>query len=117
MKHLSGIIIILFTTLLLLAFGAGGLGLTKCACSGRTTLLTLDENGCCPGEGGCMTVTVVSMPDSDVPDQHWNAPMLECANVPAFSLVQPSIPLFKPSIIPTPVYSPPRFTLTTVLLV
>lgn len=116
MRRISSIIISV-TTLVLLAFGAGGLGLTKCACSGRTALLTLDDGGCCPDEGGCMTVTVVSMPDSDVPDQCCNTPMLEYVDVPAFSLVQSSIPIFKNSIIPTPVYSPPRFTLTTVLRV
>ena len=116
MKQLSSIIISV-TTLVLLVFGAGGLGLTKCACSGRTALLTLDDRGCCPGEGGCKTVTVVSMPDSDVPDQCWNAPILNCTSIQAFTLQQPDSCLLRPSIIPLTFYSPPRFTLTTVLRV
>lgn len=114
MRQLSGIVIS-FTTLLLLVFGAGGLGLTKCACSGRTTLLTLDDVGCCPSEGDCMTVTVVSMPDSDMPDHGLDAPLLDCAAVlvPNFVILSPTFESRIP--IPDLVYSPPRFTLTTVL--
>ena len=114
MKHLSGIIISL-TTLVMLVFGAGGLGLTKCACSGRTTLLILDDVGCCPTEGDCMTVTVVSMADSDVPDHGCDAPVLDCAAVLIPNLEIRNSKFESRIPIPDPVYSPPRFTLTTVL--
>ena len=47
--------------LILLVFGAGGVGVLKCECSGKTSLLTPIERGCCPMDSDCMSVTVVQL--------------------------------------------------------
>ena len=54
-------IIITITTLILLVFGAGGVGVLKCACSGKTSLLMPLEQSCCPVNSDCMSVTVVQL--------------------------------------------------------
>lgn len=38
---------------LLLVFGAGGMGCQRCSCSGRVSILLLDDGCCCRG-GDCL---------------------------------------------------------------
>lgn len=111
---------ITLTTLILLVFGAGGVSVTKCACSGKTSLLTMSDAGCCPSEGGCMSVTSVQLSDSDLP-VHFDAPELMPAvvSLPAFqcSLPAPQSQFFMPHTPLSTGYPPPQLPLTTVLQV
>ena len=43
---------------LLLVFGAGGMGCQRCSCSGRVSILLLDD-GCCNRGSDCMDVMSV----------------------------------------------------------
>ncbi len=52
--------------LMLLVFGAGGVGFAKCACSGRISFLVPLEQNCCPVESDCMTITVVHFSASEL---------------------------------------------------
>lgn len=65
MKHLAHIFIGL-TTLILLFFGAGGVGLVKCACSGKVSVMLPNDENCCRTESDCMSVRFVQLSDSEV---------------------------------------------------
>lgn len=67
MKRLANILITV-TVLVLLTFCGGGIGVVKCACSGKVSFLLPDRQGCCPTEGGCMTVTTLQVSDSHLAD-------------------------------------------------
>ena len=72
MKALSKIITSL-TVLILLVFGTGGIGVAKCNCSGKTSLVLPIERGCCPTESDCMSITVAHISDYEAP-QYIEAP-------------------------------------------
>jgi len=65
MKQLAHIVIAA-TTLIVMLFGAGGVGLMTCACSGDTSLILPLDEGCCGTDRSCMTVNILQMSDSDV---------------------------------------------------
>ena len=67
MKRLANILTTV-TVLVLLTFCGGGIGVVKCACSGKVSLLLPDRHGCCPTEGDCMTVTTLQVSDSHLSD-------------------------------------------------
>lgn len=69
MKMLSKIAI-LFSVLTLLMFGTMGIGVEKCSCTGKTTLMIPIDDDCCPAESDCMTITVAHISDYVV--QHHN---------------------------------------------
>lgn len=85
MKSFS-IILTSFTVLILLVFGTGGVGVAKCNCSGKTSLVLPLEHGCCPTESDCMSVTIVQLSDYEM--QHNNdAPQPSVLTVcPVFGL-------------------------------
>ena len=56
MKIISHIMVSL-AVFLLLVFGAGGMGCQRCSCSGRVSILLLDD-GCCNRGSDCMDVKV-----------------------------------------------------------
>ena len=88
MKWFSNIIITL-TMLILLVFGAGGIGVSKCACSGKISFLMPLEQGCCPMDSDCMTITVVHFSAGEF-QQSANIPQpqpMQLASAPMF--VQP----------------------------
>lgn len=113
-------IAITFTTLILLTFGAGGISVMKCACSGKTTFLTMSNVDCCPTEGNCMSVTTVELSDSSLPD-HVDAPELMPVTVEITTLhaplSAPHSPIFALHSSLSQGYPPPRLSLTTVLRV
>ena len=57
---------IVFTLLILLVFGTGGIGIAKCECSGKTSLMLPMERSCCPTESGCMTIKVAQISDYEL---------------------------------------------------
>lgn len=65
MKNLSHIMVSL-SVLLLLVFGSGGMGCQRCSCSGRVSILFLDDSGCCSGGSGCMDVRVSPVSAADI---------------------------------------------------
>ena len=65
MKRLSHIMVSL-SVLLLLVFGAGGIGWQRCSCSGRVSLLSIEDSGCCARGSSCMVVTVSPVSTADV---------------------------------------------------
>lgn len=65
MKHLAHIAVAV-TTLIVMLFGAGGVGLMTCACSGDTSLILPLDEGCCGSDRSCMSVTIVRMANSQV---------------------------------------------------
>ena len=54
------------SVLLLLVFGAGGMGWQRCSCSGRVSLLSIADSGCCARGSSCMVVTVSPVSTADV---------------------------------------------------
>ena len=73
MKVLANISVT-FTTLILLLFGASGIGMERCICTGKTTVMLpgahdfcTDEEDCCGDDedcnDGCDTVVIVSLSD------------------------------------------------------
>ena len=64
-KGLSHIMVSL-SVLLLLVFGAGGMGWQRCSCSGRVSLLSIADRGCCARGSSCMVVTVSPVSTADV---------------------------------------------------
>ena len=77
MKTLSKIAIAL-TVLILLVFGTGGVGFAKCSCSGKISLTIPLEQGCCPRESGCMTISVAHFSDYEL-QQNSDIPQPEMA--------------------------------------
>lgn len=59
-------IAIAFSVLILLTFGTGGIGVAKCNCTGKTTLVLPIERGCCPMESDCMSITVAHISEFEV---------------------------------------------------
>lgn len=57
---------IAFTMLIILIFGIGGVGVAKCACSGKTSLVLPMERGCCPMDSDCMSITVAHISDFEL---------------------------------------------------
>ena len=117
MRLVSNIAITL-TTLILLVFGAGGIGVTKCACTGKTSLVIPLEQGCCPVDSDCMSVTVVQLSASEF-QQSVDVPQPQ----PMLLAATPAIPqhecCLRPVTIPVvPSGRPPTgFVKTTVLRV
>ena len=64
MKRLSHIMVSL-SVFLLLVFGAGGMGCQRCSCSGRVSILLLDD-GCCNRGSDCMDVKVSPVSVADM---------------------------------------------------
>lgn len=64
MKKLSHIMVSV-SVLLLLVFGAGGMGCQRCSCSGRVTLLFMSDSGCCNRGSKCMDVKVTPVSVAD----------------------------------------------------
>ena len=64
-KGLSHIMVSL-SVLLLLVFGAGGMGWQRCSCSGRVSLLGIADSGCCARGSSCMVVTVSPVSTADL---------------------------------------------------
>ena len=64
-KRLSHIMVSL-SVLLLLVFGASGIGWQRCSCSGRVSLLSIADSGCCARGSSCMVVTVSPVSTADV---------------------------------------------------
>lgn len=62
MKRATNIFLsfILLTVMLL---GTSGVSVEKCSCTGKISLALPTDNGCCPGEGGCMTVKSMQLSD------------------------------------------------------
>ena len=111
-------ITILFITLILTIFGSSGVSIAKCACSGKTTFLSLGKDNCCPQERDCITVSSVHLSASILPD-HTDVPdqplfVIETtSNTPVLFTVDATGNENRRA----PVYSPPRLQLTTVLRV
>ena len=101
MKWLSHIMVSL-SVLLLLLFGAGGMGWQRCSCSGRVSLLSLADGSCCPRGGSCMVVTVspISAADFSQPTPHVDATVMDVAVV---SSIWPSVQLLPSERVSTPV--------------
>lgn len=74
MRRLANISVT-FTTLILLLFGASGITVAKCACSGKAKVPVMEDVGCCPSERGCMEITSIHLSASDLP-VHLDAPQL-----------------------------------------
>ena len=49
--------------LILMLFGASGVSVEKCSCTGRIMLTIPTDAGCCPGENGCMTLKTIHLSD------------------------------------------------------
>lgn len=64
MKIISHIMVSL-AVFLLLVFGAGGMGCQRCSCSGRVSILLLDD-GCCNRGSDCMDVKVSPVSVADM---------------------------------------------------
>lgn len=62
MKRATNIVFsaILLTMILL---GTSGVSVEKCSCTGKVSLVLPMDDGCCPGEGGCMTVKSMELSD------------------------------------------------------
>jgi len=43
--------------------GTSGVSVEKCSCTGKVSLTLPMDDGCCPGEGGCMTVKSMQLSD------------------------------------------------------
>ena len=52
--------VIMLTMMLL---GTTGVSVEKCSCTGKVSLVLPMENGCCPDEGGCMTLKSMQLSD------------------------------------------------------
>ena len=84
MKRLANITTTLIALIILILCG-GGVSMTKCACSGKVTLLKLNDIGCCPSEGGCMTVTTLHVSESNLTDGV-DMPQMMSFSLPTFEL-------------------------------
>lgn len=62
MKHKTNIFVSTIMLTLML-FGASGVSVEKCSCTGRVMLTIPADMGCCPGENGCMTVKTIHLSD------------------------------------------------------
>ena len=62
MKRATNIVFsaILLTMILL---GISGVSVEKCSCTGKVSLVLPMDEGCCPGEGDCMTVKSMQLSD------------------------------------------------------
>ena len=49
--------------LTMILFNAFGVSIEKCSCTGKISLAIPVDEGCCPGEGGCMTVKSMQLSD------------------------------------------------------
>ena len=109
---------ITITTLILLTFGVSGISMVRCNCSGKVSLVLPLDSTCCPSEGSCMTVTTVELSDSDLPT-HLEAPQLPPAMMESSGWlpVEFTETLRYSALRTISGYSPPRFSLTTVLRV
>lgn len=58
-------IMVSLAVFLLLVFGAGGMGCQRCSCSGRVSILLLDD-GCCGLGSDCMDVRVSPVSAADI---------------------------------------------------
>lgn len=114
MRHLAHGFVVL-ATLVLLTFGAGGVSVMKCACSGKATLLMVGGD-CCPAESGCMTVTTVHVSDSALTDHSDDLPSPPVAAVAAvWQPVACVATTLHRCESPAQGWPPPRFTLSPVL--
>jgi hypothetical protein len=62
MKHVTNIA---FSSIILIIIllGTSGVSVEKCSCTGKVSLTLPMDDGCCPGEGGCMTVKSMQLSD------------------------------------------------------
>lgn len=62
MKRVTNIIMssIVLTLMLL---GTAGVSVERCSCTGKISLALPTEGGCCPDEGGCMTLKSMQLSD------------------------------------------------------
>lgn len=67
MKTLSEIFVSL-SLLILLLFGSGGVMVSKCACSGKSSIVLPTSHNCCPTNSSCMTVKAYNLSDSNIDD-------------------------------------------------
>lgn len=81
MKRLSGIMVAC-ALLMLLAFGAGGIGVQRCACTGKISFVSLTGGRCCKSSA-CMTVRVaqVSAAEQQPSVEFAGVPVCECPNL------------------------------------
>lgn len=49
--------------LTMILLGTSGVSVEKCSCTGRVSLVMPVDAGCCPSEGGCMTVKSMQLSD------------------------------------------------------
>ena len=66
MKAVSHLMVML-TTLILMLFGASGVGVEHCACSGRVSLVMPISKACCAGNAPCMTLQVAQLSAAEMP--------------------------------------------------
>jgi len=81
MKRLSGIMVAC-AVLMLLAFGAGGVGVQRCACTGKISFVSLTGGRCCKSSA-CMTVRVaqVSTAEQQPSVEFASVPVCDCPNL------------------------------------
>lgn len=49
--------------MILTLMGTDGVSLERCSCTGRISLVIPVDGECCPGEGGCMTISTMDLSD------------------------------------------------------
>lgn len=84
-KNLS-CIMVTCSVLMLLLFGAGGIGWQKCSCTGHVSLVSPSGDSCCKGSS-CMTVKVLHVSAAELQQ---NVQLVDCVVVPcavAWSMV------------------------------
>ncbi|MBR4738759.1 MAG: hypothetical protein IK058_02010 [Bacteroidales bacterium] len=99
MRRLANITTTL-TALIILVFCGGGVSMTKCACTGKVSLLKINNSGCCPSEGGCMTVTTLHVSESDLTDGV-DMPQMMPASLPSFEVPISTYPGIHREVIPS----------------
>lgn len=118
MKRLTNILATIIA-LIVFTFCGGGVSMSKCACTGRVSMVMPGDLGCCPTEGGCMTVTTLQVSASEPTHCEWSADNMQLA---AVCLVSPTthhhtpLPVAHRSLHTAP-YSPPGQTLSMVMRV
>ena len=76
-KNLS-CIMVTCSVLMLLLFGAGGIGWQKCSCTGHVSLVSPSGDSCCKGSS-CMTVKVLHVSTAELQQ---DVQLVDCAVVP-----------------------------------
>lgn len=76
-KNLSGIMVTC-SVLMLLLFGAGGIGWQTCSCTGHVSLVSPSGDSCCNGSS-CMTVKVLHVSTAELQQ---DVQLVDCTVVP-----------------------------------